>query len=202
MRAEGGDQPERSGHRWWRWALAALVVSLIACSAQTRHRILSTLFDGVPEPGASAAPEPTMARLMNPDGAAADSVIEREIHWTSVHRPYAQGACDACHRGEITEAVAALSDGQCLSCHSTEMLSGGWDHAPAALGLCSLCHVAHVSMHPALQSQAQPELCISCHADPTLMTSIEVHRGAGNQRCTACHDPHRGSPVALGSGVR
>jgi predicted CXXCH cytochrome family protein len=202
MRADGGDHPARRGHRWWRWALPALVVSLIACSAGTRHRVLSFFFDGVPEPGATAAPEPTMARLMTTPGPGEDSALEREIHWTSVHEPYAQGACEACHRGEITEAVVALNDVQCLRCHSSEVRSETWDHAPAALGLCSLCHVAHVSMHPALQSQAQPALCITCHADPTLMTTVEAHRGLGEQRCTACHDPHRGAVMALGSVAR
>jgi predicted CXXCH cytochrome family protein len=202
MRVEGGDHSESRGHHRWRWALAALVVSLIACSAETRHRILSSVFDGVPRPGSSAAPEPTMARLMTPPSAGADSVIEREIQWASVHGPYAQGDCGACHSGEITEAVVALNDTQCLSCHSSGMHAERWDHAPAALGLCSLCHVAHVSSQPGLQSQPQPELCVSCHADHTLMTSVEAHRDLRNQGCTACHDPHRGSELALGSGAR
>jgi predicted CXXCH cytochrome family protein len=164
---------------------------LLACSPQSRHRVLSFIFDGVPPPGSVEAREPSVAELMVQGQPGVSGPVDPQIQWASVHAPYAEERCDACHEGLLTDVIAATDQSRCLGCHGETALTERWDHGPVAAGQCRICHEAHVSIHPNLQSQAQPALCVMCHDAPDLMTAIPAHLGQADLSCTACHDPHR-----------
>lgn len=179
----------RPGRRRW---IAALVVSLtLACTADQRHGVLTTLFDGVPPRGAIAAEPPRVAQFLPPVESAGLPPFEREEHFLSVHRPYAEGVCGECHDLSQQAQTLLTDQVQCLRCHGDQAVAEAWDHGPAALGECSVCHDAHVSAQTHLQRIPQPALCAMCHVEPDLMARVPAHLAAADTRCTACHDPHR-----------
>ncbi len=179
------------GTRWIRGAaLLVAVAALLACSPQTRHRVLNFFFDGVPEPGAARPPSWPHEIVVGPVPIPAESPTIPPSY-RSAHEPYVRRECDQCHLVEQSQTPVALDQTLCLRCHGARVLSEGWDHGPLNFGLCRVCHNPHMSPHLHLQNQAQPDLCFHCHTDSTLMTGIDAHVGEEEQRCTACHDPHR-----------
>jgi predicted CXXCH cytochrome family protein len=132
-----------------------------------------------------------MAELLTQAPLPPRSPLEPPVFFASVHKPYAEQACGECHVVAESHALAVLDQTLCLRCHGAQVLRERWDHGPLNFGLCRICHEPHLSRFPHLQSQEQPGLCTHCHDSTSLMTDIEDHRGAEEQRCTDCHDPHR-----------
>lgn len=204
MKPGGASQSRSRRAQWVSLGMTLVALGLaIACTAQTRYEVLSFFFDGVPQPGGSAAPTPSVAGLMTEPSATGDSPLDVSLNWASVHPPYMDQQCNLCHSSELTEVLVATDQSLCLRCHGDEVIEQNWDHGPAEMGQCRICHEAHVSVYPNLQVAEQPLLCVSCHAEPTLMERIDAHQGHANRACTSCHDPHRRSvTVIAASGGR
>lgn len=199
-----------------------LVAALLAggCSAERRYRTLSLFFDGVPDPNAPVeevtGPEPESAEV-----AQARPAAEREIEPGTVHPPYAERLCEACHTFDVggkTERVLSvqvrpgLSRSQdqrmlaepveqlCFECHDDKSPQkappGSYTHGPVAAGACVFCHNPHSSPNPAMLRAAPPRtLCLQCHQAEDLAAN-ELHpplEDLGDEDCTSCHNPHRSS---------
>lgn len=161
-------------------ALAALALAWWGCSATTRHRVLSTLFDGVPPPKASAAAD-----------AVADAAgVSAESHRAAgrvQHEPYASGACDSCHDARVTNRLVAPARELCFQCHDFAP-ERRFVHGPLAAGGCLLCHDPHESPNRFLLVDASDGFCLRCH-DAAELRPVPGHE-AGRADCTACHEAH------------
>lgn len=199
-----------------------LVGALLAggCTAERRYRTLSFFFDGVPDPNApveeAAAPEPTA-----PQVALVRPEREPEVAPGTVHPPFAERLCDACHTFEsesrsknilsvpIGQGVTRAQDQRmlaepveqlCFECHddmSPEKADPGtYTHGPVAAGACVFCHNPHSSPNASLLRAASPRLlCLKCHQAQDLAAN-ELHpplEDLGDEDCTSCHNPHRSS---------
>lgn len=177
--------------------LAAAVAALLlaACSTpQERHRVLSFFFDGVPDPD---APAPVAEAAAEDGGPSASGEAARG----SLHEPFAERQCKACH--DTTRRLAAAGDAMrgegawaaCRRCHADPAVvgedahivrEGEWLHGPVALGACAACHVGHKSGFPYLLRFERTEgACRGCHEG--------VDRRSGSMftlDCITCHDPH------------
>ncbi len=189
------------------------------CSIETRHKMLTIFFTGVPAPGeeqvkgqeASIPAETTLARKR----------VRREFFQEPpffTHGPYGAGQCEKCHavtaskpfRAEATEAVkaAAVPDRKsigprlsvplkelCLTCHGDKahtvaQAQGLWTHGPVANGWCVACHSPHrAARQYMLLGKNTVELCSSCHRKPDLLQTA-VHQKEPEADCLACHNPH------------
>lgn len=158
-------------------AFLGTAMSLAGCSAATRHRVLTTLFDGVPplrESTMTSGAE--RGRAGSPGGASV--VAPRE------HGPYAAKLCSACHASKAGNALVSTPEQLCLRCHHFEF-DGNYVHGPLAAGGCRACHEPHSSPYPYLLSSESEQFCFRCHDRERL----QGHAG-GEPRCTTCHDAH------------
>lgn len=156
--------------------LAAAVV--VACSGATRHRVLTTLFDGVPEPVAPAVETPAEV----PDARAIVKGVLRQ------HGPYASRNCTGCHVGRSSNALVAPADQLCARCHELPM-DKRYVHGPIASGGCLVCHDPHSSPYRALLVADSATFCLRCHDRGALVPSA-AHRDERSQ-CIDCHEPHQ-----------
>jgi predicted CXXCH cytochrome family protein len=161
----------------WGCALAAAPTG---CSPATRTRVLSAIFDGVPQPRAAAA-EPAGPQARPGDQAPSPLVPRRD------HGPYAAHLCGACHESAATNALILPPERLCVRCHELG-LKGAYVHGPIASGGCLVCHDPHSSRYRALLVSESEGFCLHCH-DRRAVAAV-----AGHERietgCTDCHDAH------------
>jgi predicted CXXCH cytochrome family protein len=181
-------------------ALSALL-SYLGCAPDTRYKVLSFFFDGVPSPNGEEQPKKVVGPWgvpLEPDNPLAAEYAAAQARQpppapepVSTHAPWKNRDCFACHEAESSLVTAKGGDSLCRKCH-TEYLDpapADWVHGPVALGQCSLCHEPHKSQYPALLKGPERDLCRRCHAE-TSLAEMPVHRSAGDKECSACHDPH------------
>jgi predicted CXXCH cytochrome family protein len=193
------------GQALLRRGLAALLILLgalaLACTPESRHEILSFVFDGVPEPGTVEARPPTAAELTTGQEPPWRDPFEPPQFFASVHQPYRERDCWSCHAPRPFIAALPPDQSMCLPCHGERLVEENWAHGPLRLALCSVCHEPHLSEHVHLERTSQPGLCTVCHGEPDLMSAVPEHVGQEARRCTDCHDPHReGAPVVNEAG--
>jgi DmsE family decaheme c-type cytochrome len=135
--------------------------------------------------------------------------------------PFGNGQlqCEACHgpgdahagrvrRGQerppISHFVTGLEEpvpeqnGVCIDCHQAELNFGWHDDAHSMADVaCIDCHDIHDTFDKVLQTEAQPEVCASCHLNVHNETQKAFAHPIveGKMTCTACHSPH-GDTVA------
>jgi predicted CXXCH cytochrome family protein len=167
--------------------LALLVgwISLLAvgCRLETRYRVLTFFFEGVPPPG---APRAAVERPEGESGLLANPV--------SFHAAFREGNCEDCHidrKRFLRTPIPQL----CWECHDQPTESAPWDHAPARVGDCMTCHSGHETMTPALLIAQGPSLCYSCHRD-TYIQGLPDHEGVSLDTCRTCHPAHEGGTLA------
>lgn len=161
----------------WTWVVALLYVG---CSATSRHKALTTFFDGVPP---AKSPD---AQSGNPPAAATTGAPVQPVE-ASEHGPYAAKLCNACHAKGATNALVAPSDELCAQCHTISM-NKTYMHGPLTSGGCLVCHDPHSSRYPNLLVADSGTFCLSCH-DPETVAKIEGHDNP-DASCTTCHDAH------------
>lgn len=165
----------------------SMIILLLACSPKTRLTTLAFFFDGVPTPvdtsANTALPEPQQSTV------GSDSVIVLNQPAGSVHQPYKEKNCMACHDknnvGELLKEEPTL----CYGCHTDFNATFSTLHGPVDAGFCSSCHTPHDSKNEKLLLEPGNDLCFPCHVASEVERPKE-HLDIGNERCIHCHDPH------------
>lgn len=170
------------------WGLALL---LAGCAAETRYRIASFLFDGVPsgaqEAQAEAAPQsgPEDSEGESPAGEpTAAPPRAAPITAASTHQPFGQRRCASCHDPGSSNRLVREGPELCFGCHQGIITGKRVAHVPA-VAECLLCHRPHQAENPRLLQQPLPDLCLMCHDRQEM---LEVHGEIGE--CLSCHNPH------------
>lgn len=168
------------------WAVLATVwaVLLTSCSVETRYRVLTVFFEGVPPPGA------TPGGVEGPAGQ--DTRLENP---TSAHTAFREGRCRSCHIAERKPLKTTVPE-LCWECHEPPTEDKPWGHGPARAGDCLACHVGHETMLPALLAAEGKSLCYTCHRD-SYIESISSHDGINLENCERCHLAHEGGTVDM-----
>lgn len=152
----------------------------LGCDATSRHRILTTLFDGVPPLKTSGTEE------ANLDGAQAGPIPAR-LPLFQEHGPYAAKLCNACHEVGVSNALVAPGEQLCFRCHDLK-LDRKVIHGPLASGGCLVCHDPHSSRYRHLLVSESDGFCFHCHSREVVEKN-SAHEGLQEQ-CTTCHDAH------------
>jgi predicted CXXCH cytochrome family protein len=118
---------------------------------------------------------------------------------TTLHAPFADRTCEACHREPFAGRVRLVRRGQklCTSCHrdlEEPAPVGGSRHA-ALEGTrrgagCRSCHDPHLSVNATLLVQTGPALCAECHQDVVHGATAETGHAPAADDCATCHQPH------------
>ena len=165
--------------------LAMMLALCVSCDRNVRHRALSIVFDGVP----------------NPDGPTVDdnmtAAVDTQKTVLSVFYEHpsgrGKGKCMICH-GDITKMIQPPVD-ICLICHTDINKAAAFIHGPAVID-CTACHDVHKSNQKTLVRKADPLLCLDCHymQNPQRMYDSEGHQTLQEDAlvCLPCHDPHGG----------
>jgi predicted CXXCH cytochrome family protein len=163
-----------------------IAVFLHGCAANTRYKVLSFFFDGVPSPEETAG-EAGKAGKKN----RAETASERPGYLE--HGPYAAKQCNGCHVRASNRLVLPIEE-LCFKCHSLDIRKR-YLHGPLASGGCNVCHDPHGSMYPFLLVAESREFCLTCH-DANSIAKRNVHKGDKAQ-CTKCHDAHSSDKMYL-----
>lgn len=216
-----GSQPSQAAHWHLTLVLLAILVGMVSCATERRYRVLSFVFDGVPDPNAPVVAEeadkPEADR-----GVAALGPVDVPgpmVASGSFHPPYVAHECEVCHvmagaedRGRVptfmvggegapTGSLVEPAEQLCVMCHgefegAAAAAEGLWLHGPVGAGACTYCHNPHRSPNKRLLRAAQPRvLCLQCH-DATRLDTNEDHpplEELEGEDCTECHNPHQGT---------
>ncbi len=163
---------------------------LVACSQSTRHKILSTFFDGVPEPE-SAEPQSIAAIDTTAEFASEAAARAHKSEDINFHPPFEERACDACHDFQLSLASLRQQKDLCFSCHDDFTDSLAYVHGPVGGGFCTQCHHPHKSKNEKLLKRTGQDLCLYCHERNEVLAK-ESHEGLEEENCTDCHNPHGG----------
>lgn len=178
-------------------AIVCALFALNACDPLTRHKVSSTIFDGVPsmppadqfcqdfhekkvlELAAAAAKVPTAAEELKKKEAA------------SGHPPYKEKRCNDCHDKTQDSGLIKPKDQVCFVCHPG-IMDKFYVHGPVAVGACLDCHDPHSSTEPALLKVEKKKLCVTCHKEKRVADAMHTKVTDSGMACTDCHNPHDG----------
>ena len=113
----------------------------------------------------------------------------------SVHQPFAEENCTACHQQAKSKRLRSDWMGSCSDCHA-DYFTQRVGHEPVAEGKCRECHTMHRSRYPDLLKSSLYATCMKCHKSIDRL-SPEPHRVDDVQNCSRCHDPHFGGKGLL-----
>ena len=114
-----------------------------------------------------------------------------------VHSPF-EIDCAMCHDPHGADNRYLVMGGSgaegCQNCHGDMSAEFDIVHGPVEMGECLGCHSPHQSDHQYLLTEAQPDLCTSCHTDlgEGLDEAVSMHPPVMDE-CTSCHVPHGGA---------
>ena len=177
--------------------LPALCLLLSGCDPVTRHKALSTIFDGVPTlpPAENLCKDYYTQRVaaersgatVTGEGGNVTTVI------ASVHLPYEEKRCSDCHTEDKdkNDGLVRQKRELCFVCHK-DFIKGSFVHGPVAVGECQACHLPHNSTFTGLLKTEKGKLCESCHREKRLTTGMHERFVARQMVCIDCHDPHFG----------
>jgi predicted CXXCH cytochrome family protein len=177
------------------FAILAIVV-FCGCSEATSHKVLSTIFDGVPslpppqqycEEYAAQSVAKLRAEL---EGKAKDT---NEVTLKSSHPPYDEKKCDSCHDKTADSGFVSKTKNElCFVCH-TNFLKNPFVHGPAAVGDCLACHDPHTATNPFLLKTSEATICAKCHQEGRQASSLHGTSASRGMVCINCHNPHDGN---------
>ncbi|MBL4699919.1 MAG: hypothetical protein JKX85_01550 [Phycisphaeraceae bacterium] len=166
----------------------------MSCSPETRYETLSFFFDGVPDPNAPDLLDGPSANARN------GSPNARKLR-VSVHKPYRDNDCNACHVGNMRsfESFTKISDIVCMNCHKQVTDAYRYMHGPVAIGACLMCHDPHEAAQPHLIKIPSPKVCLQCHQRESLGPPDIAHLNNPNPEadCLSCHVGHGSSEHGL-----
>lgn len=168
--------------------LAAFAAS--SCTPQARDKARRFFFE---------VPDETAGQSASADVSSNGPSDLPELHlpaslFVSVHTPYADQQCDACHSTAKRMNVSEKASDTCGECHEDFFDEDLVKHDPVSSGDCLMCHVPHRSRYPALLAQPVRDTCTDCHDMDDL--SEDAHAGDASN-CIACHDAHFGAEHLL-----
>jgi len=168
-------------------AALSIMILLLACSPESRLATLSFFFDGVPTPADTSA-NPALPGLQQNTSGTDSAIVFIQLAG-SIHEPYKEKNCMACHDknnvGELLKEEPSL----CYGCHTDFNTTFSTLHGPVDAGFCSSCHKSHDSKNEKLLLEPGNDLCYPCHVASEVERPKE-HLDIGNERCIHCHDPH------------
>lgn len=172
--------------------VAAMLLHWGCGSPESRYRVLSIFFDGVPSPYGDG------------DDSSGSNLLKKKKKkklTASTHGPYAAKQCNLCHTNAASNDLKLPKESLCASCHLIVDFTGEMMHGPVAGGQCAYCHSPHRSEHAHLLVETVPGLCERCHSVATFQ-DYEKHRLERGGDCLRCHEPHAGrAPSLLVEGV-
>jgi predicted CXXCH cytochrome family protein len=170
-----------------------LAAALSGCDSVTRHKVLTTIFDGVP-----SLPPPEQLCMEYAEAQVAAAMQEElpeadasQKFAGSTHLPYAEKNCNGCHDRNKEGGLILPRAKLCFACH-TDFFKGKMLHGPAAVGACLSCHSPHKGRYPNLLMYGKTELCNRCHQESRIAAKMHDRLTAQNMACVDCHDPHSG----------
>lgn len=201
--------PKPNARSWSRcfWAASLTAAPLVAlgCSATARERLKHFFFEVPQDPPASmnGATEPSSATPPTGTDQAAGDATPADAGggaaFLSIHPPFRQQQCLACHDADQRMRPREKLDTSCGPCHA-DYFGEQVSHAPVASGDCLACHEPHRSTLLHLLKRTVYDTCVECHEEKEDL-SPESHSGADAENCTKCHDPHFGEGMLLRRGV-
>ncbi|MCB2219977.1 MAG: cytochrome c3 family protein [Bacteroidetes bacterium] len=171
------------------FVLAFLAASLYSCSPRSNYKVLSTLFDGVPNPYTIDSAENVNVQNREPD--AVNSAVTPQKPDYVVHPPYQEKDCALCHDQRVMGRLLATLPGLCYQCHENFADQYQVLHGPVEAGFCSECHNPHLTKNRMLLKKVGQELCFQCHTSQNILEG-EIHSEIGETDCIDCHNPHGG----------
>jgi predicted CXXCH cytochrome family protein len=170
------------------------IFALAACGAHTKREWMAFFFDGVPpeksesQAAAPAQPPATVDSKTVPPAVALARKAELE---RTIHRPYQNRRCDACHESVFSQKLRGPAGEICLLCHKIIFAKAVFRHAPTEDGSCLACHHPHESSEKFLLTRKGQQVCRECHDEKDL-AGAAAHVSIGQAPCQSCHDPHGG----------
>lgn len=173
--------------------LLTLTCFVSGCNPIDRHKVLTTIFDGVPsmpppEQICSEYAEKRVAETRNElelEKMARDAAVKKP----SVHPPYAEKNCSDCHDKTKKGGLVVSRNELCFVCH-VDFVKGTYVHGPVAVGDCYACHLPHNSAFPSLLKTEAATVCVSCHREKRAAAAMHDRAAAKQLGCLDCHDPH------------
>jgi predicted CXXCH cytochrome family protein len=167
------------------------VCILAACSATTRYQVLSTIFDGVPDPNAKQkqiSDSLNVDTLFTNNNIKTGTIKEPEFIY---HPPYQNRMCNGCHDMQRGNALIKPIPDLCYRCHENITEKNPALHGPVAMGDCNVCHSPHLAKNKFLLIRKGRDLCFHCH-ETTYIYENKNHFATEEYDCLDCHDPHGG----------
>jgi len=156
------------------------------CARENRYRVLSFFFDGVPDPNA-----PSPIAETDQGGWSTTRPGGPRSGMGSVHKPFADNQCTACHKESPQGgfALSAVNPNICLDCHQPVMQQYAVMHAPVVAKACLWCHNPHDSPAKSLLREPPPGICTQCH-EKGLLSSKPPEHLLTDSKCLECHVAH------------
>lgn len=181
---------------WKKYIIFSFVISIViaGCSVGDRHKVLTLIFDGVPELidyellayNDSVAVGNALADSIYQANLPPEEKIKNE---NSIHPPFLLRACDKCHKSKGGGQFQKPQPDLCYQCHQNFNEKYANLHAPVGGGFCTECHHPHESKNSKLLRKKDRALCFKCHNEARVL-AVSFHTKIGNKNCTICHDPH------------
>jgi len=192
-----------------------LATSLTGCAPQTRHRVLTFFFTGVPPLEAEMPVEKNKDQPASPSAKVLHKPASTVAGPLFSHPVWAAGICTPCHEttgvfrtpgvkkttatafktgggrpGNLTKAKNQI----CTQCHKDKTPQRAasdnlWLHNTTAKGECLACHDPHQSTHARNLLQPPSILCLPCHQKGDFLKTSVHQKG---EACLSCHTPHMG----------
>ena len=166
------------------------VIIITACSATTRYQVLSSIFDGVPNPNAKQKEisDSLLVDTLYTRSNLTAAIKEPEFIY---HPPYQNRMCGGCHNKlKGNELIKSIPD-LCYNCHENLTGKNPALHGPVAMGDCNVCHSPHLAKNKFLLVRKGRELCLHCH-ELNQINENKNHFAVEEYECLDCHDPHSG----------
>ncbi len=195
--------------------VTVLCVFVSGCDRQSRHKVLTVFFTGVPPLGedkntavaqdknsqTNEKPPPPPTIYRHPLTAARQcSVCHQSAANFNMFGRKRQQPLDF-RQGMVSPGPLVRSRQElCIGCHKDKsaaeasLARGLWLHPTSAKGDCYACHDPHESKNPYILLATPQQICIPCHQDPK-MTELAAHKEPG--ACLSCHNPHMGKDRKL-----
>ncbi|MCM2356882.1 MAG: cytochrome C [Geobacteraceae bacterium] len=177
---------------------ALCIAFLTGCDPLTRHKALTTIFDGVPSmPSAEEYCQDYHERAKAAELVAAarkEGDKKADGQGSTRHLPYEEKRCNDCHDQQKGGAGGLILPARelCFSCH-TDFIKGPYVHGPVAVGDCLACHLPHTSSFGYLLARNKGEICARCHQEKRLAAEMHDQFAAKMMACADCHNPHFGN---------